>query len=208
MTGTQHAVHLCTITNLISPNLTKSIQGAWPLSKQNSSSCISCNPAPLYSLDRGPPQVLVLTQIPSYFLNMNLNITLPSTSSSYKCSQSFRFSYQPWQLSRYRLGHVLDGLWFNSRQRRENFLLSNTSWLALKPTQCVSGGKVDRGVKVTTHWNLLERLRMGGALSLLLPLIHSNGVGTVQLSFLYILLWPSSLVNDINVNKLITCEHN
>jgi len=49
-------------------------------------------------------------------------------------------------------------------------------------------GKVNRGVKVNTHLNLLKRLRMSGALSLLHPLICSNGVGRVHLSFIYILL--------------------
>jgi len=73
-----------------------------------------------------------------------------------------------------------------------------------------TGVKVDRGVKVTTHLNLLKRLRMSGATSLLLPLLHSNGIGRVQLSFLYLLLWPSSLVNDSDVNKVVneTCEYN
>jgi hypothetical protein len=51
-----------------------------------------------------------------------------------------------------------------------------------------TGGKVDRGVKVTSHLHILKRLRMSGATSLLLPLIHSNDMGRVQLSFLYLLL--------------------
>jgi hypothetical protein len=51
-----------------------------------------------------------------------------------------------------------------------------------------TGGKVDRGVKVISHLNLLKRLSMNGATSLFLPLIHSNGVGRVQVIFLYILL--------------------
>ena len=66
MTGTLHAVHLRAITNQPTNN---SIQEAWPLSNQNSSlvhqtiSCISCKPSPHYSLDRGLPLVIVLTQI-------------------------------------------------------------------------------------------------------------------------------------------------
>ena len=72
-------------------------------------------------------------------------------------------------------------LGFEFRQRHAIFLLSKTSRMTMRPThpvQWVTGGKLDRGVKLITCLHLLPRLGMSGAIPLLLlnlPLWHEQG---------------------------------
>lgn len=89
-------------------------------------------------------------------LNMNLNIILPSRSSSSKCSQSFRFSYQPLTaqsvVTRSCTGWAV--VQFSAEAREfsvvQHILTGSEAHLI------GTGGKVDRWVKVTTHFHVLK----------------------------------------------------